>query len=260
MLTVISHRGQETFNVPVMRCKNSIAYIQRQIDKILRPVEDFAKAYINDIVTGSKSFVEHLRQLRQLFQLFCDYNISISPTKTYLGYPNVNLLGRRVDSLGMATAEDKLEAIRMLKYPATLGDLEHYLGLTGYLRSSVHYYAQLAQSLQALKTSLLKQAPTKGNPRRAYSSQYRLSPPTASELASFESLQEALCRPTTLVHHDPDRVLWIDLDAFKDGFGVRVFHVKKDYVATDRSKWPPRTAIETIMFLSRMLIPAEKNY
>lgn len=55
----------------------------------------------------------------------------------------MNLLGRRVDSLGMSTAEDKLEAIKSLKYPATLGDLEYYLGLTGYLRNYVHHFAQL---------------------------------------------------------------------------------------------------------------------
>ena len=109
MLTVISHRGQETFNVPVMGCMNSVAYVQSQIDRILRPVKAFASAYIDDVVSGAKSLPEHLSHLRQLFQLFVDYNIAISPNKTFLGYPNVNLLGRRVDSFGMATAEDKIK-------------------------------------------------------------------------------------------------------------------------------------------------------
>ena len=259
MLTVISHRGQETFNVPVMGCMNSIAYVQRQIDRILRPVKAFASAYVDDVVTGAKSFSEHLANLRQLFELFVEHNISISPTKTFLGYPNVNLLGRRVDSFGLATAEDKLEAIKALKYPSTLGDLEHYLGLAGYLRNHVHYFAQLAQPLQALKTSLLKQAPTKGNPRRAYASSYKLGKPSPAELASFTSLQEALCNQTTLAHHDPERVMWVDLDASKDGFGVRVFHVKKGY-EVPTGKWPARHAMETILFLSRELSSAEKNY
>ena len=259
MLTVISHRGQETFNVPIMGCMNSIAYVQRQIDRILRPVKSFAKAYVDDVVTGAKSFADHLSNLRSLFELFVKHNISISPTKTFLGYPNVNLLGRRVDSFGLATAEDKLEAIKALKYPTTLGGLEHYLGLAGYLRDNIHYYAQLAQPLQALKTSLLKQAPSKGNPRRAYVSAHKLDEPTALQKASFDSLQEALCRQTTLVHHDPERVMWVDLDASKDGFGVRVFHVKKGY-EVPLGKWPARSATETILFLSRELSAAERNY
>ncbi len=34
-LTVSSHRGQETFNVAVMGYRNSPAYVQRMIDRIL---------------------------------------------------------------------------------------------------------------------------------------------------------------------------------------------------------------------------------
>ncbi len=30
MLTIVTHREKETFNVPVMGCMNSIAYVQRQ--------------------------------------------------------------------------------------------------------------------------------------------------------------------------------------------------------------------------------------
>lgn len=36
-LTVISHRGQEQYNVAIIGYKNSPSYVQRQIDKILRP-------------------------------------------------------------------------------------------------------------------------------------------------------------------------------------------------------------------------------
>ena len=38
MFTVITHRGQETFQVPIMGYINSVAYIQREIDNILRSV------------------------------------------------------------------------------------------------------------------------------------------------------------------------------------------------------------------------------
>ena len=40
----------------------------------------------------------------------------------------------------MATAKDKLKAIRTLRYSTTLGDLEYYLGLANYLRSYVYYF------------------------------------------------------------------------------------------------------------------------
>ena len=259
MLTIVTHRGQETFNVPVMGCMNSIAYVQRQIDKILRPIRH-ARAYIDDVVTGATSFQQHLKDLRELFQLFVDYNISISPTKTYLGYPDVNLLGQRVNSLGLTSSEDKLRAISKLRYPKTLGALEHYLGLTGYLRQYVHYYAQLAKPLQELKTTLLKESPSiAGRPRKRYSSTKLLPPPLPAELASFEELQKAMSQPSMLVHFDPAKTLWIDLDASKEfGFGAVVFH-SKDFDEKD-PKWPTRSTMQPILFLSRLLAPAEQNY
>ena len=66
--------------------------------------------------------------------------MSISPTKTFLGYLNINLLRRKVDSLKIATIDNKLKAISKIANSSILGDLEYYLSLIGYLRSSVYYY------------------------------------------------------------------------------------------------------------------------
>ena len=141
MLTMISYRGQKTFNVSIMRYMNFITYVQRQIDKILRSIKNFAQVYINDIVIEFKSLRKHIAHLRRLFQLLVEYNIVITSIKTFLNYSNINLLDRKIDSFDMTTAKNKLKAINEISYPSTLGDLKHYLGLTGYLRSSVHYYA-----------------------------------------------------------------------------------------------------------------------
>ncbi len=53
----------------------------------------------------------------------------------------------------------------------------------------------------------------------------KLGPLTPQELASFLSIQEALAQPSTVVHHNPEKILWIDLDTSKEfGFGAIVFH------------------------------------
>ena len=38
MFTVVTHRGQETFQVLIMGYINSVAYVQHEIDNILRDV------------------------------------------------------------------------------------------------------------------------------------------------------------------------------------------------------------------------------
>ena len=217
---------------------NSVAYVQRKIENILYVVWAWARAYINDIVCGVKLLLDLLEKLQTLFEIFLAYNISISPTKSYLNYPNVVLLGQRVDFLGLTTFEQKLKALKLLTYPDTLGALKYYLGLTGYLRSYIHFYAQLAAPLQALKTTFLQEAPLDGQQRRAHASKTKLGPPTPQELASFLSIQEALSQPSTLMHHNPEKILWIDLDASKKfGFGAIVFHTTSGKTIS-KGHWP----------------------
>lgn len=188
MFTVVTHCGQKTFQVPIMGYINSVAYVQREIDNILREVCAWARAYVDDIICGARFFSDLLEKLRIFFDIFLEYNISIKPTMFFLNYPDVGLLGQQVNSLGLTTSEEKLWAIKHLTYPETLGALEYYLGLTGYLRNYIHFYAQLAAPLQAPKTSLLRNAPVSGQQCRAYASKTRLGPPTPQEYASFLSI------------------------------------------------------------------------
>ena len=279
-LTVMSHRGQEHFNVCTMGFKNSPAYVQRQIDLLLRKYP-WARAYIDDVVIASKTLDEHVQHLQALFQLFASVNISINPKKAFLGYLSIRILGQHVDSLRLSTDAKKLEAISHLQFPETLKELEIYLGLTGYLRQYVPFYAAVSAPLQDRKTLLLKKGPASGPQRRNFTQRTPLLNPTEAERLSFKSLQELLSTPTYLVHFDPNRRLYADIDASKAfGFGVVVYHVKDDgsealTAAADCSQtsikggaarpeskpeYPKKSAIEPILFLSRRLSPAEHRY
>lgn len=119
-----------------------------------------------------------LDKLRTLFEIFLAYNIFISHIKLYLNYSNVVLLSQQVHFLGLTIFDQKLKIIKLLTYPNTLGALEYYLGLTGYLRSYIHFYAQLAMPFQVLKTTLLREILLGGQQRRAYASKTKLGPPT----------------------------------------------------------------------------------
>lgn len=88
-----------------------------------------------------------------------------------------------------------------------VGVLEYYLGLTGYFCFYIHYYAQLSEPLQVLKTTMLKLAPLSGQQRKAYALKTKLSPLSLAKLAAFQGFQEALSKPTTLIHYDPDKIL-----------------------------------------------------
>lgn len=69
-LTVITHQGQETFQVTVMGFRNSPAYCQRQMDILLQEMSTFAKAYVDDTIIASENLQHYLHHLRVVFEAF----------------------------------------------------------------------------------------------------------------------------------------------------------------------------------------------
>ena len=256
--TVVSHRGQEESAVALMGYKGSPPYVQRQTDAMLRPFKDFAKAYVDDIIVFSHTLQEHIKHLGQIFELFELKRVSLSPVKSFIGYPSVTLLGQKVDGLGMSTSQEKIQAITDLKFPETLRDLEIFLGLTGWLRSSIPRYAQLASPLQARKTMLTKGLGNgKGPARKRSATRVLFYAPTEAELDSFRKLKQAFESPTFLAHYDSTRPLFVDIDASKSfGFAAIVYHHKHNRIADKLV----RTDVQPILFLSRCLNTAEHNY
>ena len=183
-------------------------------------------------------------------------NISLKPPKTFLGYPSTTLLGQRIDGYGLSTTPEKMEAITRLQFPHTLKELETYLGLTGWLRNHIHYYAQIVEPLQRRKTMLLRDAPKTGKTRKSFAARTRLTEATNDEISAFNHLQEVFRKPTFLAHFDAGRRLYIDLDASKAyGFGVVAYHTAGD---PGKSEDISKLKIQLILFLSKVLTEAEQ--
>ncbi|RFU24802.1 hypothetical protein B7463_g11538, partial [Scytalidium lignicola] len=92
-----------------------------------------------------------------------------------------------------------------------------------------------------------------------YTAGTKITEPTAKEKKAFDILQFILSKPTYLAHLNPNRRLYIDLDASKEyGFGAVAYHVKGDEVQDPKDKlYPKRNDIELILFFSRSLSAAE---
>ena len=114
---------------------------------MLRKIWKFCRAYIDDLVVALDSLAEHISYLHELLSILQEYNIRLEPKKSFVGFPSVNLLGQRVDSLGMITMEEKLRAVLSLDFPCTLKELETYLGLAGYFCTKIWRHAQIVKAM-----------------------------------------------------------------------------------------------------------------
>ena len=114
--TILSHWGQEVWNVVVIKYKNSAAYIQRLIDFILWKQWAFVKIYINDIIIFSNIFKKHVEHLWTVFKILTFKQISVSFIKNFLCYSSIKLLKQRMNALNMIISENKFIAISKLKF------------------------------------------------------------------------------------------------------------------------------------------------
>ncbi len=254
--TIVTHRDQKTFLILIMSNRNSVTYVQRQMNILLNDLRKFVKAYINDIICRSKIFQEHLKHLRTLFRIFLRKNITINSLKTFLSYLSVILLEQRVNALELITAKEKLKTIALLKFSKNLTALERYLSLTDYLKDKVYFFAKIIMSLQKLKTKLLKNSSAEAR-RKEFINRTKMIL-INKEMIFFLLLQKNLIKITFLMHFDKIKWLWINLNESKElNFEVIVFHVTKKF---SREIWSTKDDIQLIMFLSRLFTIAEKNY
>ena len=129
----------------------------------------------------------------------------------------------------MATAETMLATITQLAFSQLLKELEMYRGLTGYLKQYILYYAQVTRPLQERKTLLSKSVDVGGNARKKVVARTYVIMPTDKEFNAFYQLQQLFSRPLILVHCNPTRQLYINLNASKAfGFRAMVYHSKNN--------------------------------
>lgn len=118
--TVLTYRGSKYFKVTVMGFKNSPPFMQRKMDSLLCEFRTFCHTYVDDTVIFSATLENHLRHLHAVFGRFQQLGITLKPTKAFIDFPSVILLGRQVDGMGLSIDKGLITAIHELKFSATL--------------------------------------------------------------------------------------------------------------------------------------------
>ncbi|ERF74442.1 hypothetical protein EPUS_09487 [Endocarpon pusillum Z07020] len=265
----VSHRGLEQFCVAPMGFKNSPAHNQRTFERLFTGLLwKIVNVYVDDVNIFTKgAFEQHLYDLDVVFRRLADAGYTFKASKTYLGFQKLVTLGKLVSRLGYSTAEEKLQAIANWDIPRNGHDLERFIGFVGWHRQQVPYFAQRSEILQELKTSIFR-APRKdkGSPsekpqeRKSRGSKALGNLWTNQHNAAFEDLKAAFTKADDILRHfDPVKILYVFLDASKElGFGVAAYQLEGEE-AQDPHK-PSRTFLRPIIFLSKCLTPAERNY
>ena len=72
-------------------------HMQCYMDKKLHPHKGYVCFYIDDIVIFFRTFEEHIQHLRTVLQDLTETGMMLAPTKCYISYHFIELLGHFVD-------------------------------------------------------------------------------------------------------------------------------------------------------------------
>src|SRR4051812_31736295 len=111
--------------------KNASATYQRAMYKIFSKLtRKTVECYVNDIALKSRRKGDHLRDLREVFDLMRAHQLKMNPTKSFLGVFSGKFLGLFITSKGIHLDPKKISAIRDMEPPWSLKELR---GLQGKL-------------------------------------------------------------------------------------------------------------------------------
>lgn len=205
-----------------------------------------------------KILKEHLYYLQTIFQLLDFKEIILSSKKSFLSYSFVILLRQKMNAFDFIVFNEKIVVIKSLDFFYKLFDLKFYLDLIEWLRKYVTHYAQKTKALQHRKIILLRAFSfNKERVRKIYNQKIVLKSSIVEKLNFYKQLQKFFERVEFLVHFDRNRILYIDIDVFKQrDFDAIIYHLKKD-VNLEKSR---KTNVKSILFLSRLLNFVETRY
>ena len=123
---------------------------------IFRPyLDDFVLVFFDDILIYSKLAEEHKEHVRKVLHLLCQHKLYAKKSKCTFFTPQIEYLGFIVSQDGIFVDLAKVKDIVEWPQPKSVSKIRGFLGIIGWYRTFIKYYALIAAPL----TNLLK----KGN-------------------------------------------------------------------------------------------------
>lgn len=205
-------------------------------DSIREYLDDFASAYLDDILCYSNTREEHVKHVRKVLQRMRENNLQLDIRKSCFMAQEVKYLGMYVGTNGLRMDPTKVEAVTNWRTPRSVKDVQAFLGFANFYRRFIQGFSKLAAPLTNQ---------TKG-PKDDKTKQ-PLHWSTECQTA-FDALKAAFTSAPILAHFDPDRESWVETDA-------------SDYVAAATlSQKDDSGILRPVAYLSSKMTPQEINY
>ena len=143
--------GLFEFKVMPFGLCNAPATFQHLMDMVLAGLQwTNYLVYLDDAIILGKTFEEHLRNLKEVFQCLREAGLRLKPSKRNLCLEEVEFLGHIVSAKGVCTDPKKTEKVAKWPAPTSKKKVQQFLGLANYYRRFVKDFASIAKPLHRL--------------------------------------------------------------------------------------------------------------
>uniref|UniRef100_A0A1B6LP54 RNA-directed DNA polymerase n=1 Tax=Graphocephala atropunctata TaxID=36148 RepID=A0A1B6LP54_9HEMI len=213
-----------------MGLRNSPSTFQRLMDMTLAGLRGkTCLIYLDDCLIYGTNIDDHINDLKDILQRFRDVNLSVKLQKCKFAAEEIEYLGHMLNKEGVRPLKKKVEAIHNYPRPQSVREVRGFLGLSGYYRTHIKNFADIAKPLTQL---------TKGNQSFNWTDECE---------QAFKSLKEKLMSEPILVYPDFSKPFLLSTDASSVGLGAILANV------IDGQEHP-------ICYASRQLNSSERNY
>ena len=122
---------------------------QRKLDEVYRGIPN-VMGIADDIIVCGSSEQEHDKAFTEMLKATRTHNVSLDSEKLQFKQSQVDFYGHTLTEKGIQPAKEKLEAIRNIKVPSNIKELQTILGMVTYLNRYSSKLANLTSPLREL--------------------------------------------------------------------------------------------------------------
>ena len=226
--------------------KNMPAGFQRFINTSLAQLcDDICTAYLDDVLVFSKTFEEHIRNLKEVLRCLKEKGVKLNLKKCNFFKKEIRYLGRLISAEGYRPDPEDVKALDKCKVPPTdVGKLRSLLGFLGYYRTYIQDFSRKVKPIYDLLQHSEDKKPKTG--KKQLDSRTKIVW-DENRQQIVEELVEYLKSPSVLAYPDFSKSFIVHTDASQEGLGAALYQEQDG-------------KMRIISLASRTLNTAEQNY
>ena len=223
---------------------NAPAGFQRFINDCLINLRDnVCSAYLDDILIFSRTFDEHIVNLRKVLKCLKAKGIKLNAGKCEMFKREIRYLGRLISENGYRPDPADVKALEKVKIPPkTIGNLRSVIGFLSYYRTYIKNFSIKMKPIY----ELLQKDGKPGKLEKYLDSRVKIKWSTFHQ-DIIDEMVNYLASPDVIAFPDFSCPFEIHCDACDNGLGAVLYQKQGD-------------KLRVISYASRTLTPAERNY